>query len=118
MRRHAKFSALVALWLMWAVASPVGAQTRGPATAMITPLVSTDGVHAGSGVRVALQVRLPDGYHTNSNKPRDPNLIPITLALNPPDGITASEIVWPEATDLQQRGADQPLRVFEREFII
>src|SRR5437899_7675574 len=104
--------------LISGLATCVQAQPRGPAIAEITPLVATDAVHAGGEAQVALKVRLPEGYHTNSNKPRDTNLIPITLTVSPPDGVTAAEIVWPEATDLKQRGADQPLRVFEREFTI
>ncbi len=101
-----------------ALAGAAEAQLPGPAAAEITPLVANDGVHAGSAVRAALRVRLPEGYHTNSNKPRDPLLIPITLTVNPPAGVTVSEIVWPDPIDLQQRGVDQALRVFEREFVV
>ncbi len=64
-------------------------------------------------------MHLPEGYHTNSNRPRDPNLIPITLTFNPPPaGITLKEVVFPPATDLAQRGADLPLRVFSGDFAI
>jgi cytochrome c biogenesis protein CcdA len=85
----------------------------------VTPLLEVAPAAAGTKVHAALQVRLPDGFHTNSNKPRDPSLIPITVRFGPlPDGVTVSEIVFPEATDLAQRGADQPLRVFDGEFVI
>ena len=95
----------------------------GPARAALTPLVETGTVTAGSEVRVALQVELPEGYHMNSNAPRDPMLIPVVLSVPSPDqalppGITVSEIVFPQPTDLKQRGADQPLSVFERQFAI
>ncbi len=96
---------------------------RGPAKADLSPLVETATVTPGSEVRVALQVQLPEGYHMNSNKPRDPMLIPVVLTVPSPDqplpaGITVSEIVFPSPTDLVQRGADQPLSVFERQFAI
>jgi cytochrome c biogenesis protein CcdA len=96
---------------------------RGPAKADLVPLVETDTVTPGSDVRVALEVHLPEGYHMNSNKPRDPMLIPVVLTVPSPDqslpaGITVSEIVFPQPTDLTQRGADQPLSVFERNFAI
>ena len=45
---------------------------RGPANAEVTPIVERRTATPGSIVRAALQVRLPEGYHTNSNKPRDP----------------------------------------------
>ncbi|MGC4082459.1 MAG: cytochrome c biogenesis protein CcdA [Vicinamibacterales bacterium] len=96
---------------------------RGPAKADLTPLVEHETVTPGSDVHVALQVSLPEGYHMNSNKPRDPMLLPVVLTVPSPDqqlpaGVSVSEIVFPKASDLQQRGADQPLSVFEREFAI
>src|SRR5258708_16362274 len=92
---------------------------RGPAKADVTPIVEVAQAAPGSTVRAALQVHLPEGYHTNSNQPRDPNLIPITLTFNPPPpGITFTEVVFPPATDLAQRGVDQPLRVFNGDFAI
>ena len=113
---------LTALTLFFGAPSYLGAQ-RGPAKAELAPLVETDTVTPGSEVRVALRVQLPEGYHMNSNKPRDPMLIPVVLTVPSPDlslpaGITVSEIVFPQPADLKQRGADQPLSVFEHEFAI
>jgi hypothetical protein len=49
--------------------------------------------------------------------------VPVVLTVPAPDtqlppGVSVSEIVFPTPTDLQQRGADQPLSVFERQFAI
>ena len=97
----------------------------GPATAQlrripaeITPLVESDGVRAGTTVRAALAVVLPDGYHVQSNKPRDPLLIATELTLDAPDGLQVEELVFPAATDFVQEGLDEPLLVFDREFVI
>ena len=49
-----------------------------------------------------------------SNKPRDPLLIPTELTIDAPAGVTVKEIVFPPSTDLKQVGLDQPLAVFER----
>ncbi len=85
----------------------------------VTPLLESAQVAADSGLRAALQVRLPDGLHTNSNAPRDPNLIPLTLRFDAlPAGVEVAEIVFPESTDLVQRGAVEPLRVFDGAFEI
>jgi thiol:disulfide interchange protein DsbD len=102
-----------------AVATTAGhAQLRVP-EAKLTPIAESDGVHAGASLRAAVQIRLEEGFHTNSNKPRDPNLIPIELTLEPlPAGISVAEIVYPEPIELRQEGADQPLLVFERDFTI
>jgi len=99
------------------LASPMAAQ-RGPAKADITPIVEHERVGPGSDLRAALQVHLPEGYHVNSNKPRDPSLIPIRLEFAPVNLVAVTEIVFPEPSDLNQRGADQPLTVFERDFAI
>ena len=91
---------------------------QGRPKAEVTPLVDADGVHAGSTVRVALQVALPDGLHVQSDKPRDPMLIPTVLTIEPPAGVTVSEIAYPEPTDFAQAGQKEPLAVFEQRFVV
>ena len=105
----------VGIWLVGALAMTVGvghAQIVRPKAAVV-PFVENDAVHAGTRVRVALQVSLPEGLHVQSNAPRDPSLIPTVLRIEPPAGITVAEIVYPPPTDLKQVGQDQPLAVFE-----
>jgi thiol:disulfide interchange protein len=75
-------------------------------------------VHAGETIRGALAVKLPDGFHVQSNKPRDPSLIATELMVDAPAGVTVKEVAFPPPIDLKQQGADQPLAVFEREFAI
>jgi thioredoxin:protein disulfide reductase len=85
--------------------------------AEITPLVEGP-AQAGAFARVALKVTLPEGLHTQSNKPREQAFIPTVLTFNPPPGVVAEEIVWPAPTDLAQAGATLPLSVFEHEFLV
>ena len=92
------------------------AQIRG-ATATLTPIVERDGVAPGK-VRAALQISLPDGFHVQSNKPRDPTLIPTVLTIDAPASVTVEEIVFPTPVDLKQLGVAEPLAVFERAFPI
>lgn len=82
------------------------------------PVAATDGVISGSAAFVAVRVTLPEGFHVNSNKPRDPALIPIVLTVDPPESISVAEIVYPMPTDLVQQGVPEPLAVYEREFAI
>jgi len=96
---------------------PMSAQLRRP-RAELKPLAENDGVRAGGPLRLALQVSLPEGLHTQSNKPRDPLLIPTTLTIDPPPGVTVNEIVWPPSTNFTVAGQDQALAVFEHEFPI
>jgi thioredoxin:protein disulfide reductase len=108
--------AAVALVVL-AFASAADAQLRRP-QADVAPLVEADAVHAGTDVRLALQVVLPEGLHVQSNKPRDPLLIATELTIDPPAGVSVSEVVFPTPVDLKQEGADQPLAVFEQRFSI
>ncbi|HIC57146.1 MAG TPA: hypothetical protein EYO94_07075, partial [Acidobacteria bacterium] len=81
-------------------------------------LVESDAVHAGTVVNAALQVRLQEGFHVNSNNPLDEALIPTVLMIDPPAGVTVREVVYPEAGLLEQVGVDEPLAVFEETFVV
>ena len=110
-------AALLAVSCTLLIAGLAHAQIRRP-RADVIPVTAADAVHAGAEIRVALRVSVPEGLHTQSNKPRDPNLIPTELTIDAPAGISVEEIVFPPSTDLKQAGQDQPLAVFEREFAI
>ena len=86
--------------------------------ANIMPIVEASGVHRGATARVALQVSLPDNLHVQSNRPRDPLLIPTALTIEPPPGVTLRATAYPRAIDLKQEGQAEPLVVFENTFVI
>jgi cytochrome c biogenesis protein CcdA len=94
----------------------VSAQLRG-IKADLTPLVESD-APAGSRVRAAVQVRVPEGFHLQANAPRDPDLIATTLVFDEPDGVRAVEVVFPKTTDFTLAGQAEALAVFEHEFTI
>jgi thioredoxin:protein disulfide reductase len=112
--KRASFAAMALLLIAGAT---TGAQFRGP-KADVSPLVGSDGVRAGTSVRGAVQVRLPETLHVQSNAPRDPSFIPTALTFEPPPGVTVKEIVYPAAKDLVQEGLEEPLTVFDHEFAI
>src|SRR5262245_397427 len=100
------------------VAGAGSAQQLTRPRAEVTPLVEHESAAAGSTVRAALQVSLPEGLHTQSNKPRDPLLIPTEITVDPPSGVSVEEIVWPPSTDFTSAGQDKPLAVFEHAFAV
>jgi DsbC/DsbD-like thiol-disulfide interchange protein len=108
------------LWViaLVAIAVTIASAQSGPPAPVITPIVESPAVHAGTTARLALRVHFPPGYHIQSNKPRDPSLIAAALALSPPDGVTVNEIVFPPASDLKVAGLPELLAVFEEEFIV
>jgi thiol:disulfide interchange protein DsbD len=113
-------SVRIVLFLLAAVAAgsvDASAQLRRP-RADVAPLVESDAARAGSPVRLALEVTLPEELHVQSDAPRDPSLIPTVLTLEPPAGVEVKELVYPKATDFRVAGIDEPLAVFEHEFAI
>src|SRR4029079_288584 len=99
-----------------AATSSIAQLRRIPAE--ITTLLDAASRRAGSTVRAALKVALPDGFHVQSNKPRDPLLIPTELNVEAPAGVTVDELCFPNAHEFREEGVPEPLLVFEREFLI
>src|SRR5689334_11730242 len=108
-------TAVAALVLLLS-AFPAGAQLRGVKADFATDVESD--ARAGSRVRALLEVSVPEGYHLQSNAPRDPSLIATTLTFQTVPGIRAEEVVFPKATDFKLDGQDEPLAVFERRFVV
>ena len=107
----------VAGLIVAATAVGVSAQIVRP-KAELTPSVVTPAVKAGAPVHVALKVKLPGDVHVQSDKPRDPSLIPTVLTIDAPAGVTLGKIRYPAPRDLKQEGQKLPLAVFGPEFTI
>jgi thiol:disulfide interchange protein len=93
------------------------AAQRGPTSIELSPLYETDAVRAGARFRMAVDVRLDEGYHVNSEAPLDPFLIPTELYVAPPPGFTLEALAYPESIMFDQVG-DIQLVVFEERFRI
>ena len=103
---------LVVLW-----AGVVGGQP-GRIRVDVTPVLEADVLHSGQSVRAAVQVRLQDGFHVNSNEPLEKYLIPTSLQFAPLEGVSIDSLAYPEALHLVTGGSETPLAVFEKEFAI
>ena len=118
MRTLVRLASLAAVATALAGATASDAQVLRPPRAEVVAIAAADGVAAGGAAYVAVQVTLPEGFHVNSNKPRDPALIPIVLTVDAPAGMSVAEIVYPTPTDLAQQGVPELLAVYERQFAI
>lgn len=95
----------------------VSGQARRP-VAEVAATVATKAPRPGTTVRLVAHIRLPEGLHVQSNKPRDPDLIPTDLTVVVPKGVSMVDIVYPKASDLAVPGFKQPLAVYPNEFDI
>ena len=78
-----------------------------------------DAAHPGGTIGGALKIEIPGKYHVQSDKPADEFLVPTMLTVTTPGGIAVAEIAYPEPIMLKaEMISDQPLRVFEQEFVI
>ena len=107
----------VAAGLLALLASTGFSGQLGPTSIELTPAYETAGAHPGSRYRMAVGVRLDEGYHVNSEEPLDEFLIPTELLIAPPEGVRLESLAFPEAIMFQQLG-DLELAVFEEEFHI
>jgi len=84
----------------------------------VTPVVEASVLQSGKSARAAVQVRLQDGFHVNSNEPLEKYLIPTSLQFVALDGVSIDGLAYPEAIHIVTGGSETPLAVFEKEFAI
>lgn len=81
-------------------------------------LVSLQPAPRSLGVEVAVVAEILEGFHVNSNKPREEYLIPTTLAAEAPAGLRVVEISFPKGQVKKFEFSETPLDVYEGIFII
>lgn len=116
MRRAITPLPLAAL-LMLVASGDASAQIKS-VTASIALTVETSQVRAGAPVQLSVHVKLPEDVHVQSDKPKDPSLIPTVLTLDAPPGVRLEKTTYPAASELVQAGQRQPLLVLGPEFTI
>lgn len=89
----------------------------GPAMS-IESVMETSGVHPGDTGRIAIVVKLGEGWHVNAHKPSDAFLIPTTVKVKPPEGITVLRMSYPKPTTITLQGTSEPLLVYSTTFTI
>ncbi len=72
----------------------------------------------GSVVHVLIQLAVKPGYHVQANPVENPDLIPITLAVQPAAGVSTAEPVYPRAKRMRLPGDTQDLVIYDGAFAI
>lgn len=76
----------------------------------------TEGAHAGKTHRLALEVRLSEGWHVNAHEPLEEYLIPTDLTFEDIEGVKVTSVVYPEGDLLEFDFSDVPMLVYEEKF--
>jgi thiol:disulfide interchange protein len=95
-----------------------GGQVPRLSHAEATAVPITEAVRPGTTAKTRVDVKVSPGFHVQSDKPRDPSLIPLTLTFDAPPGVTVGTLTFPPPKDFVLKGSDQPLAVFEGAFSI
>src|SRR5262245_9193247 len=93
-------------------------QAPGARPVSFTAVAERPTVQPGEVVRLALDIKAPEGIHVQSDKPRDPSLIPLVVTVSPPAGVSVIDIAYPKSVDFRLIGFDEPLAVFEGDFAV
>ena len=63
--------------------------------------------------QAVVEMTVSPGWHVNAHDPPDDFLVPTTLTVRPPDGMRASEVVYPEPVERRLAfGGERPLRLY------
>lgn len=87
--------------------------------AAIKSYLSSDKVHAGSTIKLAVKTTVEKGWHINSNKPKDDFLIASELtAASDKNIVSLTSVTYPKAQEIKLAISDKPVSVFEGELFI
>ncbi len=78
---------------------------------------SMDKVVPGSEFKIAVQANIKNGWHINSDKPKDEFLIPTELSISGDTNFTIENISYPEPQQLKFAFSDNKLSVWEGEVL-
>ena len=74
---------------------------------------SFDKVYQGSEFKIALEVRVAEGWHINSDKPYDEYLIPTSLTIVENPNFRLKKVAYPKPHDYKFSFSESPLSVWE-----
>jgi thioredoxin:protein disulfide reductase len=109
---------VLAVGSLLALAVSMGQAPSPPQWAEAVAVPLGEAVRAGTTAKAVLRVKVAPGFHIQSNRPKDPSLIPLTLTVDTPAGVKVEALVFPPAKEFTLKGGDQPLAVFEGAFPI
>lgn len=91
----------------------------GPDQADIVRVHVPDTVlHPGKSTTIGIEVNVKEGYHIQADKVNDKSLIPVTLEIISPKGISTGRPVFPSYKLFRLEGTEDNLNVFDGRFEI
>ena len=111
------FTILVQLFLQIPLHAQWQAPIKGPELKVQT-FCDKAKIKPGSTAKIAFLFNLERNWHINSNRPLDEFLVPTILTLDQMDAIEVEKIIYPEPKLVRLSFSEEPLSVFEGEFLV
>lgn len=108
------------LWL-FLIAGLLSSSALAQGSAKVVKVTSGESVYRvkrGGGVQVTVIVEVDEGYHINSNRPAEKNLIPTALKIERSTGLTTTPVIYPKAKLQKFEFSSKPLSVFEGKAVL
>lgn len=87
--------------------------TSSKDTVTVSAVTDHSGVAPGGHLRAAVVIDVHEGWHTNSHTPLDKYLIATTLKLEPLDGVTAGEYLYPPGEKVKLAFSQELVSVYQ-----
>lgn len=113
---QANWKTLLALLTLTALPFAGNASPKLGEAASIDKVEIKGAASPGGKVTAIVHVKVEKGFHTQSNRPSEPQYIPTVVTLKTPPGIKAGTIQYPQGKSYVMRGVDKPLSIYEDEF--
>ena len=116
MTKHRYFATALAVLLLatgWASAQQPEGQTVSIAT-----VLDASGVRPGGQIRAAVTLTIQEGWHINGNKPLDDYLIPTALTFEASEGVSVTQIAYPDSKNVKLGFSDEAVAVYEGSTVI
>lgn len=119
--RSGRALVLSLLWFAGGLAaSPAAAQSFNSARVLkVRAVTSVDRAHPGTSFQIAVIADVDPEFHINAHVPSFDYLIPTLVKLDPADGLTYREPIYPAAVERAFKFSDgKPLKVYEGEVLV
>jgi thiol:disulfide interchange protein DsbD len=113
-----KFIRVLFLFALLAGFSAQAAAQSSSSVVKVRPGATTYTVKQGAATKLELVLDIDSGYHINSNRPNDRNLVATALKFDRMPGLVVTPVVYPKAKLQKFEFSEKPLSVFEGSIVL
>ena len=113
-----KFSRVLFLFALLAGLSASGMAQSSSSVVKVRPGASSYKLKQGTAAKLEVVLDIDGGYHINSNRPNDRNLVATALKFDKMPGLVLTPVVYPKAKMQKFEFSEKPLSVFEGNVVL